>query len=74
MVFFFFCDTFSVLLGGRRALVIPCHAPLLDRLEDTTNGRVLVPGCDVEIPPRRWHEIEEVAAEFGDAAAGQSPP
>ena len=46
---------------------------LLDRLEDATSGRVLVPGCDVEIPPRRSHEIEEVAAEFGDGAAGSSP-
>ena len=46
---------------------------LLDRLEDATNGAVLLPGCQVEIPPRRLHEIEEVAAEFGDGAAGQFP-
>jgi len=46
---------------------------LLDRVEDSSTGDMLVPGCDVEIPARRRREIDTVAAEFGDAAAGDFP-
>ncbi|HXZ82369.1 MAG TPA: M20/M25/M40 family metallo-hydrolase [Acidimicrobiales bacterium] len=46
---------------------------LLDRLEDAATGDVLVPGCDAVIPVGRLREIEEVAAEFGDDAAGHFP-
>jgi len=46
---------------------------LLDRVEDASTGDVLIPGCQVEIPARRRREIDAVAAEFGDAAAGDFP-
>ncbi len=46
---------------------------LLDRIEDASTGDVLLPGCDLEIPAGRLREIEEVAAEFGDDAAGHFP-
>jgi acetylornithine deacetylase/succinyl-diaminopimelate desuccinylase-like protein len=42
---------------------------LLSRLEDETNGRVLLPSCTIEIPADRVAEARATAAEIGPIAA-----
>lgn len=39
---------------------------VLDRLEDTRTGEILVRECHVEIPPHRLEEVKAVAATLGD--------
>ena len=39
---------------------------VLDRLEDTRTGEILVRECHVEIPPHRLEEVKAVAAVLGD--------
>jgi acetylornithine deacetylase/succinyl-diaminopimelate desuccinylase-like protein len=39
---------------------------VLDRLEDSKTGEILVRECHVEIPPHRRQEVEAVAAVLGD--------
>ncbi len=46
---------------------------LLDRVEDSTTGDLLVPELHVALPERRRREIERLAEELGDAAAGSFP-
>jgi acetylornithine deacetylase/succinyl-diaminopimelate desuccinylase-like protein len=47
-------DSFRVLRG------------LLDRIEDSATGRVLVPECWTDIPADRVSQVEELAATLGD--------
>ena len=42
---------------------------LLDRIEDSTTGRVLLDSCDVEVPGERRAQAEATAAELGPIAA-----
>ena len=46
---------------------------LLDRLEDSATGEILLDALNSEIPPHRVHEIETIAAQFGDEGAGLFP-
>ncbi|HSE04579.1 MAG TPA: M20/M25/M40 family metallo-hydrolase, partial [Methylomirabilota bacterium] len=42
---------------------------ILDRLEDSRTGKILVPECHVEIPPARLAEVRAVAGVLGDEIA-----
>jgi acetylornithine deacetylase/succinyl-diaminopimelate desuccinylase-like protein len=46
---------------------------LLARIEDAATGDLLLPELATELPEHRRREIAEVAAEFGEAAAGSFP-
>ncbi len=46
---------------------------LLDRIEDPNTGRLLVPGCQVEIPPERLEQAAQVASILGDAVIDDLP-
>ncbi len=46
---------------------------LLDRVEDSATGEVLVPELYVDVPADREHQIVAAAAELGDTAAGTYP-
>ena len=39
---------------------------VLDRIEDTRTGEILVRECHVEVPPHRLEEVKAVAATLGD--------
>ena len=46
---------------------------VLDRLEDSRTGTLLVPECHVEIPPARLAEVRAVAEVLGDSIATAFP-
>jgi acetylornithine deacetylase/succinyl-diaminopimelate desuccinylase-like protein len=46
---------------------------VLDRLEDSRTGTLLVPECHVEIPPARLAEVRAVAGVLGDSIAKAFP-
>jgi acetylornithine deacetylase/succinyl-diaminopimelate desuccinylase-like protein len=46
---------------------------VLDRLEDSRTGRILVPECHVEIPPARLAEVRAVAAVLGGEIVDRFP-
>jgi acetylornithine deacetylase/succinyl-diaminopimelate desuccinylase-like protein len=46
---------------------------VLDRLEDSRTGKLLVPECHVEIPPARLAEVRAVARVLGDSIATAFP-
>lgn len=46
---------------------------LLDRIEDSTTGAVLIEGANVPIPPHRAAEMQAVADELGSAALESIP-
>jgi len=46
---------------------------VLDRLEDSRSGKILVPECHVEIPPDRLAEVRAVAGVLGDEIAERFP-
>ncbi len=46
---------------------------ILDRIEDSATGEVLLPSATVDIPDYRVKEAEAVAGEFGDAALDPFP-
>jgi len=46
---------------------------LLDRLEDSRTGQILVPECHVEVPPDRLAEVRAVASVLGDEVGRRFP-